>query len=89
MVRYTNGTNIPCEDRCSQELVSNGQCNCFQPNKSILKLIQLQYSGEELEYQLQAWSVYPTLKTDCTIKALEKAALRAKFVKELKASKVN
>jgi hypothetical protein len=58
-------------------------------NKSILKLIKLTYSGDELEYQLQAWEAYPTLKSDCTIKSLEKAALRAKFVKELKASKVN
>jgi hypothetical protein len=58
-------------------------------NKSILRLIKLSYEGEELAYQLLAWSAYPTLKSDCTIKQLEKARDRAKFVKELKANKVN
>jgi hypothetical protein len=56
-------------------------------NTKILRLIKLQYSGEELEMYLQAWSVHPTLKTDCTIKQLEKAAQRAKFVKQLKSEK--
>jgi hypothetical protein len=53
-------------------------------NKKILRLIKLQYSGEELEMYLRAWAAHPTLKTDCTIKQLEKAYLRSKFVKELK-----
>jgi hypothetical protein len=58
-------------------------------NKAILKLIKLTYKGDELEYQLQAWEAIPTLKSDCTIKSLEKAALRAKFVKQLKQQNVS
>lgn len=59
------------------------------PNKALLRLIKLQYNGQELEYQLAAWYAIPTLKSDCTIKQLEKARERAKFVKELKAKNVN
>jgi hypothetical protein len=58
-------------------------------NKSILNLIKMQYTGVELVYQLAAWEAHPTLKSDCFIKSMEKAALRAKFVKELKANQVN
>lgn len=58
-------------------------------NKSILNLIKMTYSGIELEYQLQAWATHPTLKTDCFVKSMEKAALRAKFVKNLKANQLN
>lgn len=56
-------------------------------DKAVLKLIYMQYSGEELEMYLQAWADTPTLKKDCTIKRLEKAAIRSKFVKQLKALK--
>jgi hypothetical protein len=58
-------------------------------DKKVLKLIKLQYKGDELAYHLQAWAFEPTLKKDCTIKRLEKAAIRSKFVKQLKAQKVN
>lgn len=58
-------------------------------NKSILRLIKMTYSGEELEMYLAAWAAHPTLKSDCLSKSLEKAYLRAKFVKELKKQKVN
>lgn len=54
------------------------------PNLSILRVIKMQYSGKELEYHLKAWDAYPTLKTDCFVKSMEKAAQRAKFVKKLK-----
>lgn len=54
-------------------------------DKAILKYIKRNYTGEELEMHLQAWADTPTLKKDCTIKRLEKAAIRSKFVKQLKA----
>lgn len=57
-------------------------------DKTVLRLIKLTYSGDELEMYLQAWEVHPTLKTDCFQKQMEKAYLRSKFVKSLKA-KVN
>lgn len=59
-----------------------------KPNGAILKNIKLQYSGEELELQLLAWNLHPTLKSDCFVKSMEKAALRSRYVKELKAQKV-
>lgn len=34
MVRYTNGSTIPCHEKikCSEEVIKNGQCNCYQNN---------------------------------------------------------
>lgn len=60
-------------------------------NKTILRVIKMKWANqpEELELQLKAWEVYPTLKTDCFSKSLEKEYLRAKFVKQLKANRVN
>jgi hypothetical protein len=58
-------------------------------DSKVLKLIKIQYSGDELAYHLAAWEQCPTLKKDCTIKRLEKAAIRSRFVKQLKAQKVN
>jgi hypothetical protein len=60
-----------------------------KPDNSTLRLIKLTYVGEELEMYLQAWEIYPTLTSDCWSKAMEKQYLRNKFVKELKAQKVN
>lgn len=53
-------------------------------NKSILRLIKLTYSGEELDMQLAAWEIYPTLTTDCNIRATQKKYLRDEYVKLMK-----
>jgi hypothetical protein len=44
--------------------------------KTTLKEIHLLYSGKELEAMLQAWSVFPTLKTDKRCERAEKKKLR-------------
>jgi hypothetical protein len=60
-----------------------------QPDNSTLRIIKMTYSGEELDMYLRAWEVHPTLTSDCWSKAMEKQYLRNKFVKALKAEKVN
>lgn len=52
-------------------------------DKSILRLINMTYTGNELEAMLKAWEVHPTYKTDCTAKRLEKEYMRRKYMKEL------
>lgn len=45
-------------------------------NKSILRLIKMQYNGEELEAMLLAWTDFPSLKTDCPSELKLKEDLR-------------
>jgi hypothetical protein len=45
-------------------------------NKLILRLIKMQYQGEELEAMLKAWNDFPTLKTDCPNEQRIKEELR-------------
>lgn len=50
---------------------------------AILKMIKLTYTGEALDMQLKAWAKYPTLRSDCFTKALEKQYLRNQYIKHL------
>jgi hypothetical protein len=45
-------------------------------NKTILRLIKMQYEGEELEAMLKAWNDFPTYKTDCPNEQRIKEELR-------------
>lgn len=59
------------------------------PDTSILRLIKLTYSSDELEMYLDAWDVYPTFQTDCQITRTKKQYLREEYVKLLRKQKVN
>lgn len=47
-----------------------------KPNKTILRLIKMKYTGEELEAHLKAWNDFPTFKTDCPNEQRIKEELR-------------
>jgi hypothetical protein len=51
-------------------------------HKGILAAIKLKYDGEVLAAMLEAWEIYPTLKSDCMTKRMEKEYERRKYVKK-------
>jgi hypothetical protein len=51
-------------------------------DKAVLKLINLQYSGKELEAMLKAWEDFPTYKTDCPNERSLKEMLRKERMKK-------
>jgi hypothetical protein len=50
-------------------------------HKGILAAIKLKYDGEVLAAMLEAWEIYPTLKSDCMSKRMEKEYERRKWVR--------
>jgi hypothetical protein len=50
-------------------------------HKGILAAIRLRYDGEILTVMLEAWEIYPTLKSDCMSKRMEKEYERRRYVK--------